>query len=180
MKTRTQPTRKPTRARPALPAHSVGTKKRAAKPATQPAPIPAPVAVSAPVEPPAAPHRIERTSDRPARAYGCADYGRAAFEAMVQSSAIVARGLEGIGQAWFGLTQASLHDGAATARAILGAKSAQQVLELQANYARATLDRLMVEGGKLSELSFSVANRAIEPIQSQVSAAVERLWRRAA
>jgi phasin family protein len=115
------------------------------------------------------------------RPHGAAsDYGRAAFEAMVQSGSIVAKGLEGIGQAWFGLTQASLQDGAATARAILGARSAQQVLELQANYARATLDRLMVEGGKLSALSVAVANRAIEPIQSQVNAAAARLWRRAA
>ena len=79
-----------------------------------------------------------------------------------------------------GLTAVILVPGAATARAILGARSAQQVLELQANYARATLDRLMVEGGKLSALSVAVANRAIEPIQIQVNAAAARLWRRAA
>ena len=171
MKTKRQSISKSTPARRTLPAHSAVAKKRTARPAATPPPVEA--TVTAPPQP------VKTT--QPARPYGAAsDYGRTAFEAMVQSGAIVAKGLEGIGQAWFGLTQASLYDGAATARAILGAKSPQQVLELQANYARATLDRLMIEGGKLSELSLAVANRAIEPIQSQVTAAAARLWRRAA
>jgi phasin family protein len=64
--------------------------------------------------------------------------------------------------------------------AIIGAKSPQQVMELQVNYARATLDRLVAESGKLPALSVGVANQAIEPIQTQMAAAVDRLWRRAA
>jgi len=108
------------------------------------------------------------------------DYGQGAFAAMIRSGALLAEGMEGIGRAWVGVAQATMHDGAATARAIIGAKSPQQVLELQTNYARVTLDRLVAESGKLPALSVGVANRAIEPIQSQIAATVDRLWRRAA
>ena len=116
----------------------------------------------------------------PAAEPAARDYGQGAFAAMIRSGALLAEGMEGIGRAWVGVAQATMHDGAATARAIIGAKSPQQVLELQANYARVTLDRLVAESGKLPALSVGVANRAIEPIQSQIAATVDRLWRRAA
>jgi phasin family protein len=157
---------KPARGRRLSQPLSGGAKKKAvAAAASPPTPIP-PGPVAAAAGPP-----------RPA---GASDYGQGALAAMMRSGALLAEGLEGIGQAWIGVAQATMHDGAATARAIIGAKSPQQVLELQANYARATLDRLVAESGKLPALSVGVANRAIEPIHSQIAAAVDRLWRRAA
>ena len=88
-----------------------------------------------------------------------AAWSQAAFEAMVRSGALFAEGLEGIGQAWMGVAQAAMHDGAATAQAIIAAKSPRQVLELQANFARATFDRMVTESGRLPALSVGVANR---------------------
>jgi hypothetical protein len=99
-----------------------------------------------------------QSAKRPEAAAG--DYRQAAFEAMARSGALLAEGLEGIGQAWIGVAQATMHDGAATARAIIAAKSPRQVLELQANYARVTIDRLVAESGKLPALSVGVANRS--------------------
>jgi phasin family protein len=180
MKSKKQTISKPIRGRRTLPAGAPGAKKRTAPAGAAPS---AAIAAAAPSAPPPAvlPSRVAGTPERAARSPGATGgYGHGAFEAMVRSGAIVAEGLGGIGQAWIGLAQAAMHDGAATARAIIGAKSAQQVLELQANYARATLDRLVAESSKLSALSVGVANRAAEPIQSQMAAAVERLWRRAA
>jgi len=170
-KTRTPPLPKPARGRRVAQPLSAGAKKKAAA-----APAEAgSVAISAPI-----PQAVVAVAAEPARPAKTSDYGQGAFAAMMRSGALLAEGLEGIGQAWIGVAQATMHDGAATARAIIGAKSPQQVLELQANYARATLDRLVAEGGKLPALSVGVANRAIEPIQSQFAAAVDRLWRRAA
>ena len=167
-KTRTPPLPKPARGRRIAQPLSAGAKKKIAAEAQ-------PAAASPPPNPPAAVAAAE-----PARPAKTGDYGHGAFAAMMRSGALLAEGLEGIGQAWIGVAQATMHDGAATARAMIGAKSPQQVLELQANYARATLDRLVAESGKLPALSVGVANRAIEPIQSQMAAAVDRLWRRAA
>jgi len=162
---------KPARGRRTAQPLSAGAKKKVAAAAEA-----EPVAALLPPNPPA-PVAAAAEPARPARP---SDYGHGAFAAMMRSSALLAEGLEGIGQAWIGVAQATMHDGAATARAIIAAKSPQQVLELQANYARATLDRLVAESGKLPALSVGVANRAIEPIQSQLAAAVDRLWRRAA
>ena len=167
-KTRTPPLPKPARGRRIAQPLSAGAKKKIAAEAQ-------PAAASPPPNPPAAVAAAE-----PARPAKTGDYGHGAFAAMMRSGALLAEGLEGIGQAWIGVAQATMHDGAATARAMIGAKSPQQVLELQANYARATLDRLVAESGKLPALSVGVANRAIEPIQSQMAATVDRLWRRAA
>ena len=161
-KTRTQPMPKP--ARRARTADLAAAKKRF---------------VAAPAEA-ASPSRAEERKPPAGRPAPTGDYRQAAFEAMVRSGALLAEGLEGIGQAWMGVAQAAMHDGAATAQAIIAAKSPRQVLELQANYARATFDRMVAESGKLPALSVGVASRAIEPIQSQIAAAVVRLWRRAA
>ena len=167
-KTRTTPLPKPARGgRVVKPLAAAAKKKVAAE------------AEPATVSPPHPPASVAAAAE-PARPAKTSDYGQGAFAAMMRSGALLAEGLEGIGQAWIGVAQATMHDGAATARAIIGAKSPQQVLELQANYARATLDRLVAEGGKLPALSIGVANRAIEPIQSQFAAAFDRLWRRAA
>ena len=165
-KTRTPVSPKPARGRRVAPPLAAGAKRKVAAAAAEPAV--------------AAPPPVPRVPVAAAAAAKTSDDGHGAFAAMMRSGALLAEGLEGIGRAWIGVAQATMHDGAATARAIIGAKSPQQVLELQANYARATLDRLMAEGGKLPALSVGVANRAIEPIQSQMAAAVDRLWRRAA
>jgi phasin family protein len=169
-KTRTPPLPKPALGRRTAQPLAAGAKRKAAAAAE---------AEPAAVLPPIPPAPVAAAAE-PARPATTSDYGHGAFAAMMQSGALLAEGLEGIGQAWIGVAQATMHDGAATARAIIGAKSPQQVLELQANYARATLDRLVAESGKLPVLSVGVANRAIEPIQSQLAAAVDRLWRRAA
>ena len=168
-KTRTTPLPKLARGRRIAQPLSAGAKKKIAAEAQ-------PAAASPPPNPAA---RVAAAAE-PARPAKTGDYGHGAFAAMMRSGALLAEGLEGIGQAWIGVAQATMHDGAATARAMIGAKSPQQVLELQANYARATLDRLVAESGKLPALSVGVANRAIEPIQSQMAATVDRLWRRAA
>jgi phasin family protein len=167
-KTRTPVSPKPARGRRVAPPLAAGAKRKVAAAAAEPAVAAPPPVPRVPVAAAAAP--AAKTSDD----------GHGAFAAMMRSGALLAEGLEGIGRAWIGVAQATMHDGAATARAMIGAKSPQQVLELQANYARATLDRLVAESGKLPALSVGVANRAIEPIQSQLAAAVDRLWRRAA
>ena len=167
-KTRTSVSPKPARGRRVAQPAAAGAKKKVA------------AAAAAAVAAPPVPRAAVAAAAEPARPAKTSDDGHGAFAAMMRSGALLAEGLEGIGRAWIGVAQATMHDGAATARAIIGAKSPQQVLELQANYARATLDRLVAESGKLPALSVGVANRAIEPIQSQLAAAVDRLWRRAA
>ena len=135
---RIKPKRKPSRGRPAAPA-PVALKRRARKRI----PALAPVGTAAARQP----------TDVPV----AGGHGRGAVAGMVESGAIVAQGLEGIGQAWLELTRGALQDGAATARAMMDATSPQQVIDLQAGFARAALGRLMEQGGRITALSLAVA-----------------------
>jgi hypothetical protein len=54
------------------------------------------------------------------------------------------------------------------------------VVDVQSDYARTSFDSLVNEGSKLSELGVKVANEALEPIQSRINVAVEKILKPAA
>ncbi|MFO1058850.1 MAG: phasin family protein [Dongiaceae bacterium] len=107
-------------------------------------------------------------------------FGREAVDALMSSSAALARGLQEMQQVWLGFAQASLQDGAAVARAMATARTPRELFQLQSDYARATVDKLMAESGRASQLSLNAANEAMRPLQHQVGSAISRLWRRQA
>jgi len=109
-----------------------------------------------------------------------AGFNKGNVEAVMLSGSIVARGVEEIGKAWLDLGQHSLQRSVAIAQALVGARTVQELIELQSNLARATLDRLLAEGVRISELSAKVANEAVAPLQARVDSAFSLVKRRAA
>lgn len=113
-------------------------------------------------------------------------YGRIAaanmsqVDALMRSSGAVARGIEDLGKAWLDLSQKSLTDGATVAKAITGARSLQDVIELQADLTRMMLDRLLGETMRISELSAKVAGEATAPLQALFGTILDRTRLRAA
>lgn len=96
------------------------------------------------------------------------------YEAYVKASTIFAKGAENVGKAWFAFTQDSLEDVAQTAKALLGAKTLREAVDLQNEWAKSNLDKLMAEGTKLSELTVKVTNEALAPLNARVNVAVEK------
>lgn len=101
--------------------------------------------------------------------------GRANLDALIKANAIAAKGFEEIGRAWFGFAQTSLDHSAAAAKAVLGAKSLREAVDVQSGYAKTAIDNLLAEGTRLSELGVKVTNEALAPLGERVQATVETL-----
>jgi phasin family protein len=97
------------------------------------------------------------------------------YDAYLAASTIFAKGAENVGKAWMSLTQESLESAAQTAKALLGAKTLREAVDLQSDFAKANFDKLVAEGTKLSELSVKVANEAFAPLNARVNVAVEKM-----
>lgn len=97
------------------------------------------------------------------------------YDAYLAASSIFAKGAENVGKAWMSLTQESLENAAQTAKALLGAKTLREAVDLQSDFAKSNFDKLVAESTKLSELSVKVANEAFAPLNARVNVAVEKM-----
>jgi phasin family protein len=99
------------------------------------------------------------------------------IEAYVQASTIVAKGFEQLGKAWMAFSQEALEQSATAAKALLGAKSVREAVDLQTEFAKTSFDKFVAESTKLSEQTVKTANEAFEPINARFTVAVEKLWK---
>jgi phasin family protein len=106
--------------------------------------------------------------------------GKENIDAFVKSGTIFARGFEEAGKSWIDFTRRSLETSVETAKAVMGCRDLREVVDVQSDFARNSFDRLMNEGTKLSEIGVKVANEALEPIQSRLNVAVEKIFKPAA
>ncbi len=97
------------------------------------------------------------------------------LEAVVSASNVYAKGFETFGKTWYALTQETVEASAAVAKALLGAKTLKEAVDLQTDFAKTAFDKFVAEGTKLSEMSIKVANEALEPINARVNVAVEKM-----
>ena len=116
---------------------------------------------------------VEQTSAAAFDGYELAVLGRGNFDAFVQSNSVVARGFEAIGMEVLACAQRSVEENMAQARALIGAKDLQEFVDLQSDFAKRRLERVLAETAKLTELSTKVANEAMEPLQKRVDATVD-------
>jgi phasin family protein len=104
-----------------------------------------------------------------------ADLGRENFAAVLRSNAALTEGLEAIGKEMIGYARHSFESVAETATALLGAKTFEDVVQLNTEFAKASMERLIERSQKLSEMSMKVANETLAPLGTRVEAAVQRL-----
>jgi hypothetical protein len=53
----------------------------------------------------------------------------------------------------------------------------RELIDLQTDFSRSGFDSIVAESAKLTELSMSLANETIEPIQARLNANVEKLMK---
>jgi len=136
---------------------------------------------SAPVQAAAVAERAAAKAGAAFRGYDdAAAFNQATIEALLASTALLAKGAEDIAKAWLGFTQRSVRDGTAAAKAVAEAKTLREAVAAQGDYARASFDSLVAESGKVSEISVKVADEALRPIRARVEIAVARIFKTAA
>jgi len=109
-----------------------------------------------------------------------ATYSQANYDAFSKSFGIMTKGVEDVTKAWFAFSQASVDASVDFSKKVMGAKSVNEVVDLQNDFAKTSFDSFVAESTKISELSVKTANEAIEPIKARVDETVETLAKAAA
>ena len=107
-------------------------------------------------------------------------FSKANLDALVKSGTVAAKGAEDLNKELLAFARASFDKSVAAGRALLSAKSINEVVELQNSYAKQSFDSFVAEATKLQELSVKVANEAFAPLNARVNAAVEKFAKPAA
>ncbi len=99
------------------------------------------------------------------------------YEAVSKSFGILSKGLEDVSKAWAAYTQGTVDSTMTFGKQVLGAKSLNEVVDLQNTFTKSAFDSFVAESTKISEMSVKTASEAIEPLKARVDEAVETLSR---
>ena len=99
------------------------------------------------------------------------------IDAVVKAGEVLTKGVEAVSKAYYEITQASAEAGVKATKAMLGAGSAKEMVEIQGEFARTSFDNFLSESTRLSEMSVKVANEAFEPLQKQLNTSFEKAFK---
>ena len=97
------------------------------------------------------------------------------FEAAVASVTAATKGVEALGAHAAAYSKKSVEDQVAAAKTIAGAKSVQEVVELQTAFAKSAFEAYVAEMNKMAETVAASMKESVSPINERVTAFVERI-----
>jgi len=106
--------------------------------------------------------------------------GKQQIEAWSAAGTTYGKGVEAIGGECVNFAKQALDNNVQVTKAILGAKSLNEVMDLQTDYARNSFEGLLARTTKVGEMATKVAQETAAPINAQVTATVEKLRKTAA
>ena len=96
------------------------------------------------------------------------------LDAVVESATAAQKGVEAISQEALGYAKKSWEDGVAAAQTLSQARSVQELLELQTNWAKSSMETYMSQVTKMTDLFTASVKDSVKPINERVTASVER------
>ena len=102
------------------------------------------------------------------------------FEAIVEFGKATAKGVEELNAEVLAFNKVALEENIAAAKAVMGAKTVQEAVDLQTEWAKAWFDSYMSQATKVGELTAKVAQEAFAPVNDRLTAAVEKVVKPAA
>ena len=99
--------------------------------------------------------------------------GKRNLEAMVASVTAATRAAETLGAQAMAYTKTSMEKQVEAARAMTGARSVQEAVELQTTYARSALETYVAEMNKVSETVSAAMKDTLKPLNERATAMVE-------
>jgi phasin family protein len=100
-------------------------------------------------------------------------FGQANLEAFVKSGQIWSAGVQELTKQIASSAKASFDESVSTFKAMSTVKSVKEAMELQSTFAKAALEKAMVESNKLTDASIKLTEQALAPITARVTVAVE-------
>lgn len=107
-------------------------------------------------------------------------FGKDNVDAVVKSNAILVKGFQDIHNILFGIAQAQLEEQVAATKKFLGCKTFKDVMEAQADLAKASYAKALNDGRKITDLSVKLAEEASQPITKRVNVTVEKFTKQLA
>lgn len=107
------------------------------------------------------------------------EYYKANYDALLESQAVLMKGFEAFSHQVVALAQASLESAAAAAKAAIAAQSVADLMALQADFSKASFEKLLTDSTKLGEMGVKLATEAMAPVNARVNETVS-LVRKAA
>ena len=102
-------------------------------------------------------------------------YSKKNLEAVIASVTAATKGAETLGAQAMAYSKSSIEGQVAAAKSLAGAKSIQEVVELQTAYAKSALETYMAEVGKMSETVAASVKDSLKPLNERVTAVVEKM-----
>jgi len=97
------------------------------------------------------------------------------LEALVASTTAATKGAEALGAQAMAFSKAIFDTNVSAAKSLAGAKSVQEVVELQTAFAKSALETYMSEFGKMSDTVSTSVKESMKPLNERVTAVVEKL-----
>jgi phasin family protein len=97
------------------------------------------------------------------------------LEAVIASVTAAAKGAEALGAETIAYSKSAVEKQVAAAKSLSGAKSIQEVVELQTGFAKSALEAYIAQMSKASEIVSASMKDSLKPLNERVTAAVERL-----
>ena len=102
-------------------------------------------------------------------------HGKRNLEAVVESVTAATRGAETLGAQAIAFSKKSWEDGVAAAQSLSTAKSVQEVVEIQTNWAKSSLETYLSELNRWSDTVSASVKDSLKPLNERVTATVERI-----
>lgn len=104
---------------------------------------------------------------------GAANFGQQNLDAVVEASRIAAKAAEGMGQELMAFSKKSYEESVAAAKDITQAKSLSELVEKQTAYSKASVESMMGEMSKLSEMMADAFKDSTAPLTDRMNASVD-------
>jgi phasin family protein len=97
------------------------------------------------------------------------------LEAVTASVAAATKGAETLGAQAMAYSKKTMENNIAAAKALSGAKSLQEAMELQTSFAKSSMESFVAEMTKMSETAAASFKATFSPLNARVSATVEKI-----
>ncbi len=103
------------------------------------------------------------------------DHSKKNLEAVVASVTLASKSAETLGASVLAFSKKSLEDQVAAAKSLAGAKSVQDVIELQTSFAKTAFEAYVAEMSRVTEAFTTSMKDSMAPITERVTVMAERL-----
>lgn len=104
-----------------------------------------------------------------------AGFQKSNLKAFAVAGAIAANGVEALSRELLAFNKKAMEDSAENAKRLFECKTINELLEVQADLARAGFEQMIAQGTRFTDLAVKVANEIAAPLQERVGEAVGKL-----